>query len=200
MSKLLKIAISIVILFVIAAPSCSEEDAVTEEQQILDLKKDILDDFSSDYLTEEEKFAFEQKAAQLLSEVFDYLKTITDPAIDSDFRQASAKMLKQSFVSNQAIFSIDGSADNEKLTVSSFISEALNNQFGFSKMNIRKIRIESPLQKTREGEYTGKITFFISGIPDQFFADFFVIKAMKSFGKESVQVWQVKLGGVTKGM
>jgi hypothetical protein len=200
MSKLLKIAISIVILFAIAAPSCQEENAVTEEQQILDLKKDILDDFSSDYLTEEEKFAFEQKAVQLLSEIFDYLKTATDSTINDDFRRASAKMLKQSFISDQVIFSIYDLTGQEKFTVGSMISKALNNQLSYQEMDLRKIRVESPLQKTGEGEYAGKLTFFTFGKPDQLLAEFFVVKAIKSFGDESVQVWQVKFVEIKKGI
>lgn len=208
MSKILKIAVSIVIIFVIAAPSCEEENKVTEEQEFSDMRKEILGDFSSDYLTRDEQFAHEQKAIQMLYEVHDYRKLISDTALDMDFRETIGRLLLQSYVQHATTgMSYHGEAtDFEDSRKPVFIEQDVNgyldNSTEYAVHAVDDVHVETHLHLTAKNEYSGRLAYTRStiGSHNQVYAAtsstaFYVLKETKVFNNDTISVWQVKLGG-----
>lgn len=208
MSKILKIAISILIIFLIAAPSCDEENRVTEEQEIFDMRKEILEDFSSDYLTEAELFAHEQKAVQLCYDVHDYRKLISDTTLDMEYRKTIGRLLLQSYVPKAVTgVTCDDQADDCEdgqgpVLIGQNIKGYLDNSTEYLVQSVENVKVETPLHRTGENEYSGKLAYTCTTTGPQNQGNstnsstvFYVIKDLKVFDNDTIPVWQVKLGG-----
>src|SRR4030042_6635234 len=205
---ILLIAIGYIIL---TSKSCgsdmvNDEEARQKEKQDL-IKKEIKDDFESEYLFEDRLMAYGEKAKQKLVDFADYLSLYSNKDLDTLFRQQVKDMIFKLFYEKDAMIQLpvilaDNAAYKEN-NLNGLLSGigALNYQS--IEFAISDLKIIEPLHLESTERYTGKIgcCFRISGITEKDTTllsetinqvKMIATRISKQFGDEtSLQVWQV---------
>lgn len=210
MNTFLKILTIILILLVVYAPSCVDEHEIARQEDVrLNAEKDkIRMEFEKEYLTESELYAYETTAKQKLSDFADYYHIMTDTSLDLSFREKAGEMIKSTFQSdndNLQLFSLD--KDLVKgLEVRNLIKTGMKNKLPHLSFSFDSIVIHEPLRRINNKTYFGVLNFSQNftnrSIREQTVKsikrniDFYVSKEDKVFGKESLKVWNVRLGEI----
>lgn len=210
MSKYIKISAVILILFVIYAPSCVDEQAkaLREEAILNETKNDIREEFETDYLTESTLFAYETTAKQKLSDLADYLQIMTDTSLDMSFRGKAGDMIKNTFLSENVTlaYTEPDKVPVKELKVRRLIKKGLENKLPHLPYTFDSINIDEPLHRIDNTTYSGVLSFSQNftdpAIPEQIIksikrsTDFWVVKEDKIFGTDSLKIWNVRLGDI----
>jgi len=210
MTKYLKIAILVLVLFVIYAPSCVDEqaEAMREEAIITEARNDIRTVFETEVLSESSLSAFESTAEQKLADFVDYLHILVDTSLDISFRVNAGEMIKNTFLSDKVNLQLALQKDdtNEELNVYDLIKNGLENKLSPSNYSINLIVVREPFQRTEKTIYAGSLKFTqIFNNPSQTgkspetlerIADIYLIKEHKLFGTDTLNIWSVKLGDI----
>jgi len=209
MRKLSNILILSIIYLVFCGKSCENENEQTawQEQEVTAARDSIRDEFETDYLSEEARYAAGVKAIQELNDLADYVEIYTDVSMDSLFREKAGEMIRGIFISKDNKLSF-GQVKNKKMK-SVFLEEFLEEGFGddIKKTEIifDSIRVLEPLQKSDESTYSGKLAAYqniilhpmadsIISSANQITIKFISSKQDKIIGKDTLKVWVVSLG------
>ncbi len=208
MNKYLKIAISIIVPFIICAPSCKDEQALLshEEAFLNETRNEIRAEFETEYLTEASLLAYEKTAKQKLSDFYDYLHIMTDTSLDLSFRAKAAEMIKNSFLSENVSIQLASSIEDnfKELNVHLLVKNGLENKLSLPHSEIDSIVVSESLHLVGESGYSGTLRFLQNfhspSRPGQMSnmvsktADIYLIKENKVFGDDTMRVWNLRLG------
>ncbi len=210
MKPYLKILIFIFILLVAYAPSCMDEQEIDRQEEVrLKTEKDeIRMEFEKEYLIESELYAYETTAKQKLSDFADYFNIMADTSLDLSFREKAGDMIKITFQSdhvNLQLFELNRDP-GKGLEVRNLIKNGMKNKLPHLTFSFDSIVIHEPLRRINNTTYSGILNFSQNftnpTIPEltnksiKRNIDFFVLKEDKVFGKESLKVWNVRLGEI----
>jgi hypothetical protein len=153
--------------------------------------------FTADYLSADRLDALEVRAQQKLLDFADYVTLVSNPSIDSTFRQQAQEQARQLFIHPQTLIVWE----EEKLTLDSFLDRVEQGE-GSQQYIIRNIEVTQPLRQESAQQYAGLLTFSQPANADmpevtyQRVAEIWVKKVDKQFGDEQKQVWEVFLGTI----
>ena len=210
MTKYLKISTIILVLFVIYAPSCVDEQEVAnrEEAILVETKNNIRAEFETDYLNEASLFAYETTAKQKLSDFVDYLHILADTSLDMSFRAKAGEMIKSTFLSENITLQLAQQKDKpaKEFNVLLLIKNGLENRLSLPPFSFDSIVVDEPLHRTGNTSYAGTLTFSQNfthpNQPGQILnsisrsADVYLIKEDKIFGADTLKIWSVRLGEI----
>jgi hypothetical protein len=208
MNKILKILALINVILLLCAPSCGDEQEMAnrEDTALIESRENIREEFETDYLTESSLSAYEVAAKQKLSDFVDYLRIITDTAIDVAFRQQAAEMIRGIFISDGVLVQKITDENIKELKVSQLITDGLENKLAIPLFSMDSIRIQEPLHRTGSVAYSGTIRFSQNitypSMPEEIqgsinrFAEIYLTKESKIFGSDTLHVWSVRLGDI----
>lgn len=179
---------------------------VNEENSLIASKDSIRKAFEVDPLSNDLLRGYEETAKQKLSDYADYMKIVSDVSLDMTFRHQAGEMVKRLFVSgdidtrnwNKQYSQTEPSSLNELLEKS--LLQGIPNW-----VQPEQISVLKPLTAGNDSTYTGKLSFYQKFIPfdiqksqvtvsEMSGVDIYVIKKVKSFGSESLIMWEVNLG------
>lgn len=203
------ILILIMIYLVCTARTCNEDEetiAGREEKYIMNLKDSVKHVFMSDSLTEQILRAYEVTAAQRLNDFADYLRIISDTALDLRFRKHAAELVKELFVSDEIELSGWSKSYPEPgiNLLDNLISYSLSKGVSFWNQPMQ-INFVKPFTSINDSTFTGDLSFnyksiSLSGqdtseiVTGRLVVDIYLMKKTKSFGKDRFAVWDVYLG------
>lgn len=197
-------------LVILCAPSCNDEQEVKQREAlaILETKKQIREEFESDYLSEAALYAYETKAKQKLSDFFDYLKIVTDTSLDQTLRIKAGEMIKSNFLTKNIAIQLGpgGLGEEKEIELSLFIKNGLENEVVLPPFTIDSVQVHELLHRTGNMTYAGKLIFaqhFINHTDPSTLinnenrtTDFYLMKETKTFGPDTLKVWNVRLGDI----
>ncbi len=211
MTKYLKIAILFLVLFVIYAPSCVDDQAIAdrEEAALNETRNEIRAEFEVNYLSEESLFAYETAAKQKLSDFVDYLQIISDTTLDKSFRKKAGEMIQNTFLSEEETLQLAPQKDDlsGEISVRNLIKQGLKNKLSLPPFSIELIVVDELFQRNGNATYSGTMKFLQiftgpSLSPGESLntidrsADVYIIKDEKIFGADTLRVWSVRLGEI----
>ena len=211
-SESLYILLLLLAYILFSADSCesSEQEKEKREKELfLNRIKTIESGLEADYLSEEAKIAFEEKAKQKLIDFGDYYSIYSDRSLDSIFRENTSKLLRNLFYNDEITVKIrlDASERIKKMTVNECIESLFQSKFDAMQLKIDSVHTIKALERLNESTYTGKLKYLqnINGIYENdtvpiyrtyMRSDFYVTKVKKTFGSESTMVWKAFLGNM----
>lgn len=211
MSRIYNILILILLYLLFGSRTCTEESDIREanEQRLLLASKDsIKKTFEIYRLSDYQLRAYEETAKHKLIDFADYLKIISDTTLDMRFRQQAAEMLKRLFIPGD----IDtrnwrtASADTESSSLDQILGKSLT--LGMAAwIKPERITTLKPLTSVNDSTYTGRLSFYQKCIPydinetprilsQETDIEILAIRKLKSFGSESLIIWEVFLGNI----
>jgi len=210
MNKLIHILSFILMLLVIGAPSCMDEEEVARQelQALEEVRADIRNEFEMEYLSEAAHYAYETNAKQKLTDLADYMQVLIDTSLENSFRQKAGQMIQDLFQSeNEKVqLNLNESNPSKELKIHYLIKKGLNNKLTIQPFSFENIQSLKPLQRENQYTYFGVISFsqqyFDPSNPDQSIqsiqrtSEFYVVKEIKKFGNDSLKIWNVRLGQI----
>jgi hypothetical protein len=212
MKKNIKILLFICAFILLSAKTCNEKPdkkAGSEGEAALDTFRLIKSEFESEALSETTLRAFESKAMQNLNEFTDYLLIYSDPSLDTDFRQQAGKMILSLFISDTVTLKLhDPSGKKVQITTLAHLLKDLRaNSAKTYDLIADSIVISSPLARVGRLNYKGIIQFnqkiHLISLNDSMYErsirmnmEIFAIRIKKSFGTDTMKIWQLYLGGI----
>jgi hypothetical protein len=210
MTKYLKISSIILVLLVIYAPSCVDEQAITDREEAIlnETRNEIRAEFETDYLTGASLFAYETTAKQKLSDFADYLQILADTSLNMSFREKAGEMIKNTFLSENVSLQLTRQKYKPagEQNVRQLIKNGLENKLSLPLFSFDSIVVDKPLHRTGNQSYAGTLTFSqnftLRGQPEQIVnsisrsADVYLIKEDKIFGADTLKIWGVRLGEI----
>ena len=206
------ILIVIMIYLVCSARTCNEDEetaAGREEKYILNLKDSVKHVFMSDSLTEQILRAYEVTAAQRLNDFADYLKIISDTALDLRFRKHAAELVTELFISDEIELSgWSKSYPEPGLNIlNNLISYSLSKGVSFWNQPMQ-INFINPFTSINDSTFTGDLSFNYKSLShggqdtleiasERLVIDVYLMKKTKTFGKDRFRVWDVYLGDMS---
>jgi hypothetical protein len=209
MNRTSHILILVIIWLFCSSRTCTEDrnlSAIDEVNALAAAKDSIRQTFEVDQPDEDLLRAYEKTARQKLSDFADFLKIVSDTSLNIKFREQAAEMVKRLFENGDAdirnwakVYS-----ETEISTLKELLSKSLSNGSAFW-IQPEQIDVSEPLSATNDSTYRGKLSFYQKCIPFDFrkptpqilqmkSINIHVIKKIKSFGDESLNVWEVYLG------
>jgi hypothetical protein len=180
--------------------------AVNEANALAASKDSIRMAFASDHPDEDLLRAYEETARQKLSDFADYLKIVSDTSMNIKFREQAAEMVKRLFVSGDTDVRDWAKVYSEYdiSTLNELLAKGLSKGFSLW-IQADMINVITPLSASDDSTYKGKLSFYQKCIPFNIHTsqvnisqmsgvDIYVIKKVKSFGDESLSIWEVYLG------
>lgn len=194
----------------LSSKSCSdrtENNAASQEERLIQEKTDIKNEFESEFLPGKSLNAFESKAKQKLTDLTDYLNILSDNSISIFFKEQSKLMIFNLFISDTTSIRnrLINDADFRMVSVKEFVKATTRS--GSKKIIFDSIWVTEPLHITSGLSYKGRLAFSrrmqnraaidsVSMPPVTMQAEFFVSKIKKSFGTDTLQVWNLSLGTI----
>ena len=209
MNRTFLILILVMIWLLCSSRTCTEDrnmTAANEAKALAASKDSIRMAFATDHPDKDKLRAYEETARQKLSDFADYLKIVSDTSMNIKFREQAAEMVKRLFVNGDTDVRnwAKGYSEYDISTLNELLSKGLSK--GFS-LWIRPdtINVITPLAARDDSTYTGTLSFHQKCIPFDIQTsevnisqmpgvDIYVIKMLKSFGDESLSIWEVYLG------
>ena len=211
MNRVKYIWILIVIYIVCSARSCNENEEATEvqkEEYTMNLMNSVKHVFTSDSLSDHLLRAYEITATEKLTDFADYIKIISDTTLDLRFRQHAADLVKGLFVSdeielyNWSKTYPESCINSLELILAHSLSEGIP-----CLMNPFQITVSKPFISENDSTFTGSLTFINKCIPlgskdtseivsGELIIDIYLVKKLRSFGKDQISVWNVYLGDI----
>jgi len=209
MNRIKYIWILIMIYIFCSARTCNESEEATEvqkEQYTMNLMNSVKNVFTSDSLSDYFLGAYEMTAIEKLNDFAEYLRIISDTALDLSIRKHAAKLVKELFFSDEIELSGWSKSYPEPgiNILNDLISYSLSN--GVSSWNQpMQINLIKPFTIINDSTFTGDLSFnykslSLSGkdtselVTGRLVVDIYLMKRTKSFGKDRFPVWDVYLG------
>ncbi len=185
-----------------------ETIAQREQEFIINLKDSIKHVFMADSVPDHLLKAYEITSEEKLYNFADYLKIISDTTLDLKFRQQAAELVRDLFVSSEielhswsSIYPVTG-LNTLELLLSHNLTEGMS-----CWIQPVQINVITPFSRESDSTFTGTLSFYQNCIsfnnPDtsenlskMILIDTYIIKRLKSFGKEQIRVWEVYLGDI----
>jgi hypothetical protein len=181
--------------------------SATDESNALAASKDsIRKVFEVDHPEEDLLGAYEETARQKLSDFADYLKIVSDTTMNIKFREQAAEMVKRLFVNGGTRVGVWAKAYsyNDISTLDELTSKGLSKGFHLW-IQPENIKVDAPLAARNDSICTGRLSFYQNCLPfdslkspsknsQMVSVDIFIIKRIKSFGDEKLNVWELYLG------
>jgi len=185
-------------LSVASCATSPRESAVSDSaEEAAVMSGELEAQFTADYLSADRLDALEVRAQQKLLDFADYVTLISDPDIDSTFRQQAQEQARQLFIHPQTLIA----REEEKLNLDSFLDKVEQGE-GSQQYIVQNIKITQPLQQESAQQYSGTLSFSqpanveMPEVTYQRVAEIWVKKVDKQFGDEQKQVWEVFLGTI----
>jgi len=210
MRRFLYILTACLLYLLLSSESCNstrQDSSAAHEAELMNAVADLNNEFKSNFLSEKSLIAFETKAKQKLVDFSDYLSIYETKSTDETFRTQAREMILNLFVSENV--RINGLLLNEPERKDLLINDFLNRKFEFDSFELKfdSIKISEPLRRMNEMNYTGSLIFFrfqqagisadtLIAAPAPMKVEIFVSKVKKSFGNDTLQVWNVLLGNI----
>jgi hypothetical protein len=212
MRKSLFILMLLLVYLLFSSKSCSSDEkdvADRQEADLMKVKKSLKDEFESEKLSRKSLNAFEVKAEQKLVDLADYLQIYSDNKMNEAFKGQARQMILGLFISDSVKISsvLSDEKEGNSLPLTKFLhidegSNDLSIDFKFDSIEIIK-----PLHRTGEFNYAGSLAFTrriisYSSSDTLFFSpvkmdvDIIAAKINKTFGKDTLRVWEVFLGEI----
>jgi len=205
------ILILIMIYLVCTARTCNEDEATTasrEEQYIMNLKDSVKHVFMSDSLTDQLLRAYEVTALEKLNDFADYMRIISDTALDLKFRQHAAELVKGLFISDDVELHSRSKIYTEPdlITLEFLLANSLSEGISY-RINPLQITVSNPFVSKNDSTFIGNLSFINKCVPlsskdtseiksRELVIDIFLIKKLRSFGNDQIKVWDVYLGDI----
>ena len=173
MKQGIKILTYLMLLFLLTAEDCGNSLPSPSPAEVrLNKFQRIEDEFTSDWLSDGQLIAFEERAEQKLFELFDLIAISSDTSLDTLFRQEARKSINDSFITNA---NVDG---------------FLNAHTGIS---IKSVAISSSFQFNSNSKYAGKIAYKYEFRGEIIIREMPMVleKSTKRFGDSSLEVWEI---------
>ena len=200
--------------FIFCSDSCDstvEEKQKWKKAQFHEKIATIKDGFESDYLSETSRIAFEEKAKQKLVDFSDYFTIYSDKSLDTLFREKTGDMMMDLFYQNKTVLELklDDSESRNRMNIEQLMQKLQKSEFDVLQLNMDSIRTFTALERINESTYMGKL-FYLQSVEGfkvidttlidltTMQSEFYVMKVMKNFGKESKKIWKVFLGNIKK--
>lgn len=203
--------ILIVIYIVCSARTCNENDEATEkqkEQYTMNLMNSVKNVFTSDSLSDHFLRAYEMTAIEKLNDFADYMKIISDTAMDLRFRQHSAELAKGLFVSDEIKLHNWSKAypQSDLYTLELLLSYSLSEGIPYW-MNPFRITVHKPFVNENDTTFIGNLSFLNKCVPldskdtseiisGELLIDIYLVKKLRYFGQDRIEVWNVYLGEI----
>jgi hypothetical protein len=192
--------------------TCSEDrsnmSAVNEANAMAAAKDSIRTVFAADHPDGELLKAYEETAVQKLSDFADYLKIVSDTSLNIKFREQAANMIRRLFVRGETDVRTWTKAysENDLPTLNEMLTKGLSRGFTLW-IQPEQVILKVPLAVGDDSTYTGSLSFYprclpfdnrkpVSQISRMISIEILVIRKEKSFGDESLMVWEVYLGKI----
>jgi len=201
-----------IIYLLCSSRSCSDEDSLgAREKARLDAARDsVIETFETDYLNDSELHAYELTAIQKLDDLSHYLNILNDTSADFIFRKKAADMIASAFISKHSKVILRAPEPKYASEINTVIQNAFSNQYAYSELMIKDIRVMESLRRQNDTLYSGKLKFRLSqSLYDQIgqknesanpaVVDIHVVRVEKVFGNEKIRVWSVFLGEMRGG-
>jgi hypothetical protein len=212
MKRRLLILLVIPAYLMLSSKSCDsdrEHNAGMYKAKTEKTKESIREEFETNYLTDQTLRAYELKAEQKLVDFADYLSIYYNKKLEEPLRELARLGISGLFVSEGAMIQsfFPANENKKELTLAGFLSHDYFPAYNSVKILIDSIRIETPLQRSGNTLFTGKISFFrrleASSPSDTLIfpgkrmnVEIMAKKVNKSFGSDTLQVWGVFLGSI----
>jgi hypothetical protein len=212
MRRGLKIGALIVVYVFLCGKSCQDDrDMVASQlEEVEAMKENIREEFGTDYLSEESKYATELAALQKVSDLADYIGIFCDTSLDPAFREKAGEMILGMFISENARLSF-GPIRNKKinyLTVEKFLTKGLGRNVASVEMFFDSLQVQKPLMRSGPGAYEGTIlgkqkmkliasTDTFTTLDTNIIIAIRASQTVKIFGKDTLNTWAIKLGDMT---
>ena len=210
MIKVFKISTFIFVLTILCAPSCEDEQEIAkrEDATLAAATEDIRIEFETDYLNEASLFAYEITAKQKLSDFSDYLQIMTDTSLDMSFRIKASEMIKSAFISEDVVLQLTdpNMGRAEGLEAKLIIKNGLEDKLALLPFSFDSISVFEPFSRIDNSTYSGVLCFSQNFIDPAYpgqtvksikkYNDIYVLKKPKVFGKDTMMIWNVRLGEI----
>lgn len=211
MKRISYISILILIWLSCGARSCTDDNSMQEpgEEKILTTSRDSIKQAFEVYSPSDLLLrVYEATAKQKLTDFADYLKIATDSSLDKTFRQQAVEMAKKLFISREVSMRSWSKAypGDDLNTLEKLLNRSLLK--GMSCW-VKPVRIDVNTQLTRRNDTTfvGTLSFYEicipfdkpdlqESLPGIYLIDIYALKKEKSFGKETLRIWEVYLGDI----
>lgn len=207
MKKVIHITILLLVYLLLCGKSCSDEsnESIDRVKEVNAEKETISLAFETDWLNEEARHAQEMAAIQKMADLADYLQILSDDSIDTIFRNKAAEMIRDVFVSDEALLSFapwEGKS-NKKVTVRKLLDNYSSQEVRHMVIRFDSVRVMLPLQKTSLGNYRGLVTCLQQSTVQRrdtlkereaLTVEVVVKQRDKVFGPDTLKVWESFLG------
>ena len=214
MSRWFYIISTLLTVLICTADGCNENPeaaAFRETLQTSALIDSVRHTFAVDTLSQNDLNAYEMSAIQKLTDLSDYLNIVSDTTLDFRLRRQGYEMILDLF--------IQGKSDLRSLSSVCPDWEAYpdhsSDSTGFIKglpchFEPSDIHIVDHFVRQNDTTYSGAMTFSLSGalqdntqvegnLSRSYMIEIFLIRKMKSFGSQRLQVWGTYLGDIGPG-
>jgi hypothetical protein len=211
MKRILKISAVFILYLLLCGKSCDDEEGklLRQEKQVESARDSIREEFEVDYLSEESRFAAEVSALQKLRDLSDFAGIFSDLSMDSQFRQKSGEMMKELFVSDKSALTFGGKGNRANVTLRDFLNQGFGKGVIKAEVIFDSIRVLEPIQKSGNDMYKGRIGAAqrvicitaedtIASPLEEITVDIINQRENKAFGKDTLKVWKVTLGDMSK--
>lgn len=198
------------IYLICSARTCTEdEESIAKSKEIYttNLKENVKQVFMSDTLSEHFLRAYEVSATEKLNDFADYIKIVSDTSLERRFRMHSTELVKDLFVCDEIRLSgwsktypKSGLITLEEL-LAYILREGMSGWIKPVQMNISE-----PFVMKNDSTFNGNLTFNCKyltwksndtlEISDKISVNIYLIKRLRSFGKDQYKVWDVYLGDI----
>lgn len=210
MNKLVKLLISAMVLASIYAPSCSDQDSgsADDESRLNQSIDSISETFGSSILDDWEFDVFERKAKQKLADFADYLNVLSDTTIDMVFREKSGELIRKMFISKDVVLHLSRPQETDGVDYhpDQLVSAGLSNKLDFYSCALDSVSMNHPFKKINSFEYITKFNFDLNARKGKSNSiptftrikniQVFLLNETKVIGNHRISTWNVKLGDI----
>jgi hypothetical protein len=205
---------SLLTVLICSADGCNENPeavALRETQQTSELIGDVRHAFTVDTLSQNDLIAFEMSAIQKLTDLSDYLNIVSDTTLDFRLRRQGYEMILDLFIpgrydfKNLSLVCPDWEPKFNDSSDSTSFMQGLPCHIIPSDIYIRE-----HFFRQNDTTYAGAMSFSLSGpLPDKaqiegdlsrlYTIEIYLIRSIKSFGSQRLNVWDTYLGNIDPG-
>ena len=207
MRNIINILLLLAAYILLCGKSCQDEGNVllTQEEAVEAEREDISREFQVPYLSEESRYEREQAAIRKLADLQDFLAVFADTTLDTVFRSKAGEMIRDMFVSDTVGLSFvphGGASGSTRLK--EFLKASSLSGYYSSKTTFDSVFIARPLQRTATESYGGLLgcrqqVILLSPADTlsetrDITVEIFAIRKAKTFGPDTLHVWEVFFG------